>query len=110
MEKDRILINKDLIPYKFSITLGMNMYTFEVRYNETKDIFTIALYGDGNTLVCIEPLTYGVPLFSQTYRLGFPAMQIVPIDESGETTIITKDNFNKTVFLTIYNDGEQYGE
>ena len=37
--KDRIIINKNLIPYTFEILLGDIWYEIEVNYNETADLF-----------------------------------------------------------------------
>lgn len=48
--KDRIIINKNLIPYTFEILLGDIWYEIEVNYNETADLFTLALYKDGKTI------------------------------------------------------------
>lgn len=107
MKRDRIPINKDLIPYVFTINLFNASYKFEIRYNETADFFTIGLYGDDSKLLCIEPIVYGVALFEQSYQPGiYPAVNIVPLDESGETDVVNWENFGKTVFLTIDGGGD----
>ena len=104
MRKDRILIEKSQIPYRFTISLNANTFMLEVRYNGERDIFTIGLYDKDGNLICIEPIIYGAELFKQHYQAGvYPAMQITPIDESGENTAVTWDNFNETVFLVIDN-------
>lgn len=104
MRKDIIKIDKTLIPYKFAIPLGDVMYRFEVRYNAEADLFTIGLYDVDNNLICTEPLIYGAELFAKQYQPNvYPAMRILPIDESGEETAVTWDNFGKTVFLVIDN-------
>lgn len=105
MRKDRILIEKSQIPYRFSISLNANTFLLEVRYNSERDLFTIGLYDSEANLLCIEPIIYGSELFKQHYKAGvYPAMRIVPIDNSGENTAVTWENFNETVFLQIDND------
>lgn len=102
MKYDRILIKKDQIPYRFSIALNATTFLIEVRYNKESDLFVIGLYNNDGTLICYEPLIYGSQLFKQQYQAGtYPAMCIIPLDESEESTAVTWDNFNETVFLVI---------
>lgn len=106
MKKDRILIEKSNIPYRFSIALPVELYALEIRYNESADLFTISLYKNSE-LICIEPIIYGVPLFKQLYRPSvYPSLIIRPNDSSGENTRVTWANFNDTVFLEIENAGD----
>lgn len=106
MKKDRILIEKVNIPYRFSIALPSEMFELEIRYNKTADLFTIGLYKN-DTLICIEPIIYGVPLFKQLYRPSiYPSLTIIPIDSSGENSRVTWGNFNDTVFLEVDNAGD----
>ncbi|MDO5397067.1 MAG: hypothetical protein Q4G33_03975 [bacterium] len=106
MKKDRILIKKANIPYRFSIALPRETFDLEIRYNQTADMFTTALYKNNN-LICIEPILYGIPLFRQLYQPGnYPPLVIIPKDSSGENTAVTWDNFNETVFLEIDNAGD----
>ena len=106
MKKDRILIEKANIPYRFSIALPQSMFELEIRYNKTADLFTIGLYKN-DTLICIEPVIYGVPLFKQLYQPGaFPALTIIPTYSSGASSRVTWSNFNETVFLEISNTGD----
>lgn len=107
MKKDRILITKSLIPYSFNILLADELFTLRVNYNEKRDFFTVALEKDGETICEGEPVVYGVPLFRDIYEAGkYPAVDIIPVDESGEQNTVSFENFNKTVFLTIDNCGE----
>ncbi|MGN0243475.1 MAG: phage baseplate plug protein [Lachnospiraceae bacterium] len=99
--RDYIEINKDEIPYIFSIELSGEMFSLEVMYNEMCDFFTITLSKDGEVLVYQEPLVYNRPLFADMYQPGFPSVDLVPYDESGECNKVTWDNFGATVFLTI---------
>lgn len=99
--RSRIEIEKENIPYSFDILLGEETFELELDYNELADLFTITLLKNDEVLVYDEPIVYGIPLFSDCYDDSFPALTIVPLDESGETDVITFHNFNETVFLTI---------
>lgn len=100
--RDRIPVNKSLIPYSFDILLGAEWFNLRVDYNETADLFTITLSKDGEVVVYNEPVIYGMPLFGDLYQPNkYPILSIVPIDESGQETTVTWDNFSETVFLTI---------
>lgn len=95
-----------MIPYSFSVALNDVTYVLEIRYNNEADLFTIALYDRDRNLICIEPIIYGAELFKPQYQAGiYPAMRIVPIDDSGTASAVTWENFNKSVFLTIENAG-----
>lgn len=105
--RDRIIIEKDLLPYSFDILLGGEWFNLEFHYNETADLFTVTLAKESEVLVYNEPIIYGVPLFADLYQSGiFPALDIVPWDESEQENTVTWDNFNETVFLTIKQGGE----
>jgi hypothetical protein len=106
VKRDRILIEKANIPYRFSIALPRTQYELEIRYNETADLFTIGLYKSGD-LICIEPIVYGTRLFGQLYQPGiYPALSVTPVDDSNNENRVTWDNFNTTVFLEIDNAGD----
>ena len=106
MRRDRILINIDMIPYIFSIPLNATIYNFEIRYNAECDLFTVGLYDRDRNLICIEPIIYGAELFKPQYQAGvYPAIRIIPVDDSNNSSVVTWDNFNEKVFLTIDNVG-----
>lgn len=97
-----IPIDKKSIPYRFTIKIYNNEYMFEIRYNETADLFTLTLLNSDGNIICIEPIVYGVPLFEQQYQPNkYPAAQIIPKDLSGNENTVTWDNFSKTVFLYL---------
>ncbi|PZM62621.1 phage baseplate plug family protein [Paenibacillus dendritiformis] len=100
-----IPIEKDSIPYQFDIALGVDIFTFEVNYNERFDFFTLDLMKDDQVLVQGVKLVYGVPVFAGIEDHRFPVPMIVPIDEAGRETAVTWDNFGETVFLA-YGEGE----
>lgn len=106
IQRDRILIEKQNIPYRFTVALPRNLYELEIRYNETVDLFTIGLYKSGK-LICIEPIIYGAQLFKYLYKPGiFPSLCIVPKGNNDTEKRVTWDNFNETVFLEIENMGD----
>ena len=104
MNFEYIEIEKELIPYRFEIELGAELFELEIHYNLVHDFFTIDLYKDGEVLVCGEKITYGVPLFSEVYDSRFPSPTIIPIDKSGLENRVTFENLNETVFLRLVND------
>ena len=102
--RDRIIVKKDRIPYGFHIALGKEKFNLRFRYNQASDLFTVSLYRDGVLLCASEPVIYGVPLFQDVYVSGlFPAVKIVPWDESGGEQEVAWKNFGDTVFLTVEN-------
>jgi hypothetical protein len=106
--RDRILINKELIPYTFNILLGDETFSVGVDYNATADFFTLSLSdANGNVITRSEKLVYNMPLFADIYNpVVFPCLTIIPVDESGEEIDITWDNFGETVFLSIDDEGD----
>lgn len=105
--RDIIEIEKDLIPYNFDILLEQEEFNLYIMYNSISDYFTVTLSKNGEVLVDNEPIVYGVPLFQDVYGENFPCIDIVPLDESGQTNIVSWENFCKTVFLTIDNMGDE---
>ena len=108
MVKDRIEIKKSLIPYSFNIALPDEIFTITINYNENADLFVVALFKDDEMICSGEPIIYGVPLFQDIYKATkYPAINIIPLDESGNMDAVTYDNFNETVFLIIDNGGTE---
>ena len=105
MAASTISINKSLIPYTFTIDLTSGVYDMRIDYNSVGDFFTVELTKDGNTLCSGEPLKYGKFLFSDVRNTDFPAIDIVPYDESGKNDVVTYDNLGSGVLL-IVDDGE----
>lgn len=100
--RKRIIVKKEQIPYGFNIALGKEKYNLRFAYNQQAKLFTVSLYRDGRLLCDGEPIIYGVPLFRDVYVSGlFPAVEIIPLDESDQEKAVTWDNLGKTVFLTI---------
>lgn len=102
--QDVINIEKSLLPYQFNIVLAGELFTLGLNYNATADLFTVDLYKN-NELICAgEPIVYGFPLWQDVYKAGtFPAVDIVPLDPSGERNRVTYDNLGDTVLLILDN-------
>lgn len=103
--RDRIEIDKDQIPYSFDILLADEEFELAISYNQRADLFCVELIKN-EEILCYEPVIYGVPLFKDVFQENFPALQIVPLDESGIENEVTFNNLNETVFLTIDNGDE----
>ena len=110
MKHDVMEIDVAKVPYEFDILLAGELFRIGVNYNETAKFFTLNLAKKdketGNyTEICpSEPVVYGVPLWNDVYKNGrFPAVTIIPLDESGENNAVTFDNLNRTVFLALDN-------
>ncbi|WP_406945765.1 phage baseplate plug protein [Halobacillus sp. SY10] len=103
MNFEYVPIEKEKIPYRFSIQLGIELFDMEVRYNETYDFFTLDLHRGEETLALSERIVYGVPLFQDVYDDRFPAPTIIPQDEAGLEHQVTYENLNETVFLMVMN-------
>lgn len=101
-----IEIDRDMIPYKFDITLQNETYTFQVNYNTLKDFFTIDLYKNNEVIVLGEKLVYGKPLFISSRYKDIPKVNIVPLDLTGRVERITFENLNEEVFLFLI-DGDK---
>ena len=95
-------INKDMIPYYFTILLGGTTYEVHVNYNSTGDFFTLGLYKDGAVVCAGEPVRYGVPLWQDVLcYTGFPPVKLTALDPADNFDTITYDNMSSTVFLTV---------
>lgn len=106
--RNRIEINKSLIPYTFEILLGGELFEIGVDYNNTAELFTLSLSKDGEVVCAGEPVIHGQKLWASVYQPEkYPAVDIVPLDESGNTDKVTFDNLNETVFLTIDDGGDE---
>ena len=113
MKRDIIEINKDLIPYEFDIVLADETFKIGINFNETAELFTADLSkldeesGEYEEVCKGEPIVYGKKLWEDVYITDkYPAVDIVPLDESGENNAVTFDNLNETVFLCIDNTDE----
>ncbi len=106
LDFEYIEIEKALIPYRFEMELGAELFVLEIRYNELHDYFTLDLLKDGEVLVFGEKLVYATPLFSEVFDERYPAPTIIPLDASGRETRVSYANLNETVFLKLVNNNE----
>lgn len=103
-----IEVEKDLIPYRFELSLAEEVFTFEVHYNSSYDFFTVDLSRDGEVLVYGEKLVYGQTLFYDVQDNRFPKLPLVPYDQSEKSTAVTWETLGVSVFLYVW-DGETDG-
>ncbi|GAB6990851.1 phage baseplate plug family protein [Paenibacillus pini] len=103
-------IEKDLIPYRFDISLAEEMYTLEVHYNADYDFFTVDLELNGEILAVGEKLVYGMPIFYDIQDNRFPKVPIIPYDESEQQTEVNWKTLSESVFLYVIDEeGENTG-
>ncbi|ETT45216.1 hypothetical protein C162_21808 [Paenibacillus sp. FSL R7-269] len=104
-----IEVEKDLIPYRFELSLADEAFTFEVHYNSSYDFFTVDLTKDGETLVFGEKLVYGQTLFYDVQDNRFPKIPIVPFDLSEHSSVVTWGTLGVSVFLYLLLEDEADG-
>lgn len=108
---DVLEINKELLPYECTILLAGEEFGLKFSYNATAQLFTVDLYREGELICAGEPIIYGVPLWSDVYRADtFPAIDIIPIDPSGEAKAVTFDNLGDRVLLIVDNGEDEADE
>ncbi|GKV70287.1 hypothetical protein NCCP2716_27850 [Sporosarcina sp. NCCP-2716] len=102
MQRSYIELDPEEIPVIFDISLAEDEFTMGLNYNQTFDYYTVDLWDiEGEPIVLGEKIVLNEPLFSSLIDERLPAPSIVPFDESGKALAVTKENFYKTVFLTI---------
>lgn len=106
MGRDTLTINKAMIPYDFNIVLGDEEFNLYVDYNNTGGFFTVALKKGDEVLCAGEPIVYGRRLFEDVWKIGFPVIDIVAFDPSGEFNAVTFANLCEEVLLIVDNDEE----
>ncbi|EHN7565202.1 hypothetical protein N0D49_002893 [Listeria monocytogenes] len=99
--RNYIPVELDNIPEIFEFDFDDDRsFLFGINYAESQDLFTIDLYDmDGEPIVLGEPLVLNERLWADVIDDRLPSVDLVPLDESGKETNITKENFTKTVFL-----------
>lgn len=107
--RDRIPINKELVPYNFEIALADTTFLVGVDYNYTGDFFTLSLNDlEGNIISRGEKLVYNMQLWADIYdNRTFPCLTIKPVDAGYNEKQITWFNFGKTIFLEIFDELEE---
>ena len=99
-----IQIDKDKIPYTFSVKLDDKTFTFTIKYNDYGGFFTLDLYAsDGTLLVYGDVVRYGRPMFGSVEDERFPMPVIIPQCVSGDDiSDVTWDNFGTDVKLYLH--------
>ena len=99
-QRDYIPIDVDDLPEIFEIELADITFNFGVSYNAVGDFFTVDLYDeDLNPIILGEKLVLNHRLWAYVNDDRLPAVDLVPMDESGIATYCGIDEFMKTVFL-----------
>lgn len=107
---DYIPVEKEALPERFDIELGIQLFNLQFNYNETGDFFTVDLYTKGDEgedvpLILGEKLVLGLPLWGSIRRDDIPAPTLIPMDVGNQATRITYENFMESVFLYIADGG-----
>lgn len=95
-------IEKENIPYRFSVRIQGETFEFEVHYNAEYDFFTVDLYRDGEALAYGEKVIYGKALFSSYAKEGYPKVALIPFDLAENETRVSYDNLMETVFIYMF--------
>lgn len=106
-EMEFIDIDKDCVPFSFSVKLTDRTYRMTFRYNEVGDFFTVDLEtvsgGSSDPLAYGEVLRYGKPLFEAFNDERYPLPVLCPLCLTGdEIDEITWDNFGTQVRLYLF--------
>ncbi len=106
-ELKHIDVQKDQIPYAFSIKLTDRTYRLTVNYNDTGGFFTVDLATTTGEILCYgEVLRLGKPLFEAFSDERYPLPVIVPLCVSGDAIDeILWDNLSDTVKLYLFERG-----
>lgn len=95
-------IDVDNLPERFEFSFGNRTYNIEVHYNSVGEFFTVSIYDYNMVPIIIgEKMVLNQPLWDASTNSRLPLERIVPMDEAGNETVLTKDNFGKTVFLYL---------
>lgn len=101
-QRDYIPIDVDDLPEIFEIELADITFNFGVSYNAVGDFFMVDLYDeDLNPIVLGEKLVLNHRLWAYVNDDRLPAVDLVPMDESGQSTAVNAETFGRTVFLMI---------
>ena len=105
--RDYIEINKELVPYQFSILLADEWFELYINYNKTADMYTVSLYKD-DELISTEPLILGAPLFRDVDQPErYPAIELVPYAPGGDAKAVNFESLGESVFLSIDEEGDE---
>ena len=87
-------------PFEFEAAFGTDDVYVGINYNEIGDFYTVDLYDvQHNPIVLGEKLVYGKRLWRRLVDPRIPLVDLIPLDESGKESTVTKANFGVTVFL-----------
>jgi len=111
MQRSYLDLDPEEVPVVFDISLAEEEFTMGINYNETFDFYTCDLWdAEGEPIVLGEKMVLNQPLFESLVDERLPGPSLVPYDESGQASEVSKANFYKTVFLTIDDLGDDNDE
>lgn len=95
-------IDPSAVPLTFEAEFGNDVVIIGINYNELGDFYSADLFDDqGEPIILGEKLIYGKPLWRRYAGSKLPAVDLLPLDESGRTKVCNKETFGQTVFLYI---------
>lgn len=93
-------LDYDNLPLVFEGKFGASDVYIGLNYNEVGKFYTVDLYdAQYNPIILGEKLVYGKRLWRRSVDPRVPLVDLIPLDESGQTKEITPATFGKTVFL-----------
>lgn len=96
-------IEKNLIPYKFSVVINNTIVKFLIRYNSVGEYFTADIYDkDDDIIAYAKKFILEVNLFDSINDDRLPAVEIIPFDPTDEYKKITYDNFMNAIKPYIF--------
>lgn len=99
-EVNIIDIDKELIPYRFSLATDQNsVLEMEIRYNAEYDFFTVDLYIDSKLVVSGEKIMYGEILFKDINEKKVPL--IIAWDFSSQSERVGFEQLGQNVELVV---------
>ena len=103
-EVEYIPIDKEKVPYTFSIKLGDRTYTMTVKYNGEGGFFTmdLSIMATGEVLCYGDPIRYGRPMFCEIEDGRYPIPVIIPYSLAGNVNEVTYENLGSTVQLYLH--------
>lgn len=94
-------IEKEMIPYKFQMSINKKTYSFEINYNNEFDFFTLDIYLKDSPVFVGEKLNYNkvIPLAEKYSNDADTFIKVT--DLSNRENKVTWENLNETVFLYL---------
>jgi hypothetical protein len=110
-QRDKFELDYEDIPFVFETAFGNQNIYIGINYNEVGNFYTVDLFdSDYQPVIMGEQLVYGKCLWRHSIDSRVPAVDLIPLDESGKDTEITPETFGKTIFLYLDGPDEESEE